>query len=66
MRVVGLVRANWGVVVAVMATVGDAATAKATFEMANSVKSVPSVDSVFRYDQQKQQELLQAKPWEKE
>ena len=48
-----------------MAT-GDSAVAKATFELANSIRSVPSVDAVFRYDREKQQELLFARPWEKE
>lgn len=48
-----------------MAT-GDSAVAKATFELANSIKSVPSVDAVFRYDHEKQQEVLLQRPWTKE
>ena len=44
----------------------DSATAKATFELCNNIQTVPSVDAVFRYDRAKQQELLSAKPWEKE
>ena len=44
----------------------DSSTAKATFELANNIQTVPSVDAVFRYDRAKQQELLSAKPWEKE
>ena len=44
----------------------DSAVAKASFELANNVKSMASVDAVFRYDHSKQQELLAAKPWEKE
>ena len=44
----------------------DSATAKATFETANSIRAVSSVDQVFHYDHSKQQELLAAKPWERE
>ena len=44
----------------------DSAVARTSFELANSIKSVASVDTVFRYDHEKQQELLAAKPWEKE
>ena len=44
----------------------DSATAKATFELSNNIQTVPSVDAVFKYDRAKQQELLSAKPWEKE
>ena len=44
----------------------DSAVAKATFELSNSIKSVPNVDAVFRYDHEKQQELLLQRPWTKE
>ena len=44
----------------------DSAVAKTTFELANNIKSVSGVDAVFRYDHEKQQELLAARPWEKE
>ena len=44
----------------------DSAVARTSFELANSIKPVASVDAVFRYDHEKQQELLAAKPWEKE
>ena len=44
----------------------DSGTARANFELANSITSVSSVDSVFRYDNGKQQELLASKPWTKE
>ena len=40
--------------------------AKATFEMENSVKSVASVDEIFRYNDEEQKKILQAKPWQKE
>lgn len=44
----------------------DSAAARASFELANNVRSVSSVDAIFRYDQAKQQEVLAAKPWDKE
>lgn len=44
----------------------DSAVARANFELANNITPVASVDAVFRYDHEKQQELLSAKPWEKE
>ena len=44
----------------------DSSTAQASFEAANSVRSVASVDAIFRYDHSRQQELLAAKLWEKE
>ena len=55
----------WSQVAEIMAT-SDSAVAKATFELSNSIKSVPSVDAVFRYDHEKQQELLLQRPWTKE
>lgn len=45
---------------------GGSDVAKANFELANNIKPVSSVDAVFRYDHDKQQELLAARPWEKE
>ena len=44
----------------------DSAAARASFELANHVRSVANVDTIFRYDQAQQQELLSAKPWLKE
>lgn len=44
----------------------DSATAQASFELANNVRSVSSADAIFRYDHAKQQEILATKPWEKE
>lgn len=37
-----------------------------TFEFANNIETVHSVDEMFKYDPQQQQEILQAKPWQKE
>ena len=49
-----------------MAAGSDSAVAKASFELANSIRAVPSADAVFRYDHKKQQELLVKKPWTNE
>ncbi|XP_028399718.1 COP9 signalosome complex subunit 5-like [Dendronephthya gigantea] len=37
--------------------------AQKTWEMENNIESVPSVDSIFRYNSKQQQEILSAKPW---
>lgn len=37
-----------------------------TWEMSNSIETVNSVDEIFKYDRQQQQEILQAKPWQKD
>ena len=44
----------------------DASTALATFELANGITAVSSVDAIFKYNREQQQELLAAKPWTKE
>jgi COP9 signalosome complex subunit 5 len=40
--------------------------AQKTWELENNIESVPSVDNIFRYNGQQQQEILSAKPWSKE
>lgn len=45
---------------------GDASMAFKTWEMSNNIETVNSVDEIFKYDRQQQQEILQAKPWQKE
>jgi len=40
--------------------------AKKTWELENSVQTVNTVDDIFKYDKQQQQDILTAKPWEKE
>jgi len=40
--------------------------AQKTWEMSNSMEVVGSVDEIYRYDKQQQQDILSAKPWEKE
>ena len=44
----------------------DTSMAFKTWEMSNSIETVNSVDEIFKYDRQQQQEILQAKPWQKE
>lgn len=40
--------------------------ARKEFEAVNNVQSVVSVDSIFKYNPEEQQELLAKKPWQKE
>lgn len=49
-------------------TSGDnqASIAQKTWEMANKVESIGSIDEIYRYDKKQQQDILAAKPWEKE
>ena len=44
----------------------DSQMAQKTFELANEIVTVPSIESVYHYDAKKQQEILQKKPWAKE
>ena len=40
--------------------------AQKTWEMANNIEIVSNVDEIYRYDKKEQQDILAAKPWEKE
>ena len=40
--------------------------AQKTWEMANSVETISGIDEIYRYDKKQQQDILTAKPWEKE
>lgn len=40
--------------------------AQKTWEMANNVETISTVDEIYRYDRKEQQDILAAKPWEKE
>lgn len=40
--------------------------AQKTWEMANNIETISSTDEIYRYDRKQQQDILAAKPWEKE
>lgn len=40
--------------------------AQRTWEMANNVESVQSVDDIYNYDKKQQQDILTAKPWDRD
>lgn len=40
--------------------------AQQTWEMANSIETVSSIDDIYKYDSKQQQDILAAKPWEKD
>ncbi|XP_059175731.1 COP9 signalosome complex subunit 5-like [Physella acuta] len=44
----------------------DSKVAKKSWELSNNVESVSSVDDIYRYDSKQQQDILTAKPWEKD
>ncbi len=44
----------------------DASMAQKTWEMANNVETVNSVDEIYRFDKKQHDDILTAKPWDKE
>ncbi|CAH0381821.1 unnamed protein product [Bemisia tabaci] len=40
--------------------------AQKTWELSNNIKTVSSVDEIYRYDRKQQQDILSAKPWDKD
>lgn len=40
--------------------------AQKTWEMSNNIETISTVDEIYRYDRKEQQDILAAKPWEKE
>jgi COP9 signalosome complex subunit 5 len=44
----------------------DTKNAQKTWEMSNSMELVGSADEIYRYDKKQQQDILAAKPWEKD
>lgn len=44
----------------------QASVAQKTWVMANNIETVRDVDDIYRYDKKQQQDILIAKPWEKE
>lgn len=49
-----------------MASTSQAAIAQKTWEMANNIDYISPADEIFKYDRRQQQDILTAKPWEKE
>jgi len=45
---------------------GQASVAQKTWEMSNNIEGLHSVDDIYRYDRKQQQDILAARPWEKE
>lgn len=37
-----------------------------TWEMSNNMETISTVDEIYRYDRKQQQDILTAKPWDKE
>ena len=44
----------------------DSKNAMKTWEMANSMETISSADEIYKYDKKQQQDILTAKPWDKE
>lgn len=37
-----------------------------TWELTNDINTIPSVDEIYSYNKKQQQDILTAKPWEKD
>uniref|UniRef100_A0A7M5WTM2 COP9 signalosome complex subunit 5 n=1 Tax=Clytia hemisphaerica TaxID=252671 RepID=A0A7M5WTM2_9CNID len=44
----------------------DSEMAKKTYELQNNIETVNTVDEIYKYSQEKQQEILSRKPWTKD
>ena len=44
----------------------QAQIAQRNWEVSNQMETITSVDEIYQYDRRQQQDILQAKPWEKE
>ena len=44
----------------------DAQNAQKSWALANNIESVSGADEIYRFDSKQQQDILTAKPWEKE
>lgn len=44
----------------------DSKMAQNNWEMSNNVENIQSIDEIYKYNRKQQQDILTAKPWEKE
>lgn len=44
----------------------DSDVALKSWELENNVETIPACDEIFRYDTQQQQQILAARPWDKD
>lgn len=44
----------------------QSAIAQKTWEMSNKIETIGTIDDIYRYDKKQQQDILAAKPWDKE
>ena len=44
----------------------DSKNAMKTWEMSNNMENISALDEIYRYDKKQQQDILTAKPWDKE
>ena len=49
-----------------MASTSQSKTALKTWELTNNIETISTADEIYLYDKKQQQDMLQAKPWEKE
>ena len=49
-----------------MASTSQTTTAQKTWELSNNIEHISAVDEIFKYDKKQQQDILCAKPWDKE
>lgn len=49
-----------------MASTSQASIAQKTWELSNNIEYISPIDDIFKYDKKQQQDILTAKPWEKE
>lgn len=49
-----------------MASTSQVGIAQRTWEFSNNVEHIVTGDEIFKFDKKQQQDILRAKPWEKE
>jgi len=45
---------------------GSSGMAQKTWEMSNNIETIATVDEIYKYDRKQQQDILAAKPWDKD